>query len=82
MSLREKDIRVVIDELILFARGVFGEDLGYTWMDQNLKDRLLGMPRAKELVIEKKPDVPLERSAARYSAGPESRTKSFCFVSS
>ncbi len=41
--------KVVIDELMLFAQGVYGEDSGYTWMDQNLKDRLLGMPRAKEL---------------------------------
>ena len=41
--------KIVIDELILFAQGVYGEDSGYTWMDQNLKDRLLGMPRAKEL---------------------------------
>src|SRR3990172_3990673 len=39
----------VIDELILFAQGVYGEDSGYTWMDPNLKDRLLGTQRAKEL---------------------------------
>jgi oxaloacetate decarboxylase alpha subunit len=41
--------KVVIDELIRFAQGRFGEDSGYTWMDQNLKDRLLSLPRAKEL---------------------------------
>ena len=41
--------KVVIDELILFAQGVYGEDSGYTWMDPNLKDRLLGSPRAREL---------------------------------
>ena len=42
--------KLVIDELILFAQGVYGEeDLGYAWMDQNLKDRLLGTQRAKEL---------------------------------
>src|SRR3989338_9778296 len=41
--------RHVIDELILFAQGVYGEDSGYTWMDQTLKDKLLGMSRAKEL---------------------------------
>jgi oxaloacetate decarboxylase alpha subunit len=41
--------KVVIDELILFAQGVYGEDSGYTWMDQNLKDRLLGLPRSAEL---------------------------------
>ena len=41
--------RLVIDELILFAQGVFGEESGCAWMDQNLKDRLLSNPRAKEL---------------------------------
>jgi len=41
--------KVVIDELIRFAQGSFGEDSGYTWMDQDLKDRLLSLPRAKEL---------------------------------
>jgi oxaloacetate decarboxylase alpha subunit len=39
----------IIDELILFAQGVYGDDSGYTWMDQNLKDRLLTTQRAKEL---------------------------------
>jgi len=39
----------VIDELILFAQGLWSEDSGYTWMDQNLKDKLLASPRAKEL---------------------------------
>src|SRR3972149_501656 len=46
----------VIDELILFAQGVYSEDSGYTWMDQNLKDRLLGMPRARELAARQRPD--------------------------
>ena len=41
--------KLVIDELILFAQGVYGEDSGYTWMDQELKDRLLGTRRAEEL---------------------------------
>jgi oxaloacetate decarboxylase alpha subunit len=41
--------KVVIDELIRFAQGRFGEDSGYTWMDQDLKDRFLSLPRAKEL---------------------------------
>jgi oxaloacetate decarboxylase alpha subunit len=39
----------VIDEVILSALGAFGEDSGFAWMDQNLKDKLLGSPRAKEL---------------------------------
>jgi len=50
----------VIDELILFAQGVYGEDSGYPWMDQNLKDRLLGMPRAKELAARNRPDLSLK----------------------
>lgn len=41
--------RHVVDELVLFAQGVYGEDSGYTWMDQQLKDRLLGSQRAAEL---------------------------------
>ncbi len=41
--------KAVIDPLILFAMGTFGEDSGYTWMDQDLKDRVLGLARAREL---------------------------------
>ena len=52
--------KVVIDELILFAQGVYGEDSGFTWMDQNLKDKLLGMPRAKELGARRKRDTTLK----------------------
>ena len=54
--------KVVIDELILFAQGVYGEDSGYTWMDQNLKDKFLSMPRAKELKelsARQRRDIPL-----------------------
>ncbi len=50
----------VIDELILFAQGLYGEDSGYTWMDPALKDKLLGMPRAKELAARQKRDVTLK----------------------
>ncbi len=53
----------VTDELILFAQGVYGEDSGCPWMDQNLKDKLLGMPRAKELkelAARGKRDIPLK----------------------
>lgn len=52
--------RHVIDELILFAQGVYGEDSGYTWMDRNLKDRLLGTQRAGELAARKRTDVTLK----------------------
>src|SRR5690606_8331085 len=44
--------KAVIDELILFADGAYGEDSGYMWMDPNLKDRFLSLPRAKELKAE------------------------------
>jgi oxaloacetate decarboxylase (Na+ extruding) subunit alpha len=47
--------KVVIDEVIRFAQGRFGEDSGYTWMDQDLRDRLLALPRAKELEAMKPP---------------------------
>ncbi len=49
----------VIDELILFAQGAYGEDSGYTVMDQNLKDRLLGTQRAAELAARQRPDITL-----------------------
>lgn len=53
----------VIDELIQFAQGVYGEDSGYPWMDQTLRDRLLSNPRAKELEerrTRQEEDVPLK----------------------
>jgi len=51
----------VIDEVILLALGAYGEDSGYAWMDQNLKDRLLGLPRAKELAArQKSPEISLK----------------------
>ena len=50
----------VIDEIILFAQGVYGEDSGYPWMDPNLKDKLLNLPRAKELAAGRKRDITLE----------------------
>jgi oxaloacetate decarboxylase alpha subunit len=43
----------VIDDLIRFAQGIFGEDSGHLWMDQDLKDRLLSSPRAAELAAER-----------------------------
>jgi oxaloacetate decarboxylase alpha subunit len=41
--------KMVTDEIIRMARGVYGKDSGYESMDQDLKDRLLGSARAKEL---------------------------------
>jgi len=52
--------KVVIDELILFAQGVYGEDSGYTWMDPNLKDRLLGSQRARELAARREREITIQ----------------------
>jgi oxaloacetate decarboxylase alpha subunit len=41
--------KVVIDDVIRFAQGHFGQDSGYLGMDQDLKDRLLSSQRAGEL---------------------------------
>jgi len=41
--------KMVLDEVILFAMGRYGEDSGYQHMDENLRDRLLGSKRAAEL---------------------------------
>ena len=54
--------KVVIDELIRFAQGAYGEDSGAPWMDQNLKDKLLANPRAAEL-------APPAGAAARGNRG-------------
>jgi len=62
----------VIDEVILFALGVFGEDSGQPWMDQNLKDKLLANPRAKELkemAAKRMRDIPLQELRGRLG-GP------------
>ena len=64
--------KVVIDELIRFAQGAYGEDSGYPWMDQNLKDKFLSLPRAKELADkDSRPveDISLEDIRAKL-AGP------------
>jgi len=53
----------------MFAQGVYGEDSGYTWMDQNLKDKLLSMPRAAELAARRRPDVTLQQIREQLS-GP------------
>jgi oxaloacetate decarboxylase alpha subunit len=50
----------VIDELILFAQGAFGQDSGFSTMDQNLKDRLLSRPRAAELAARQRPNLTLK----------------------
>ena len=41
--------KAVGDEIIRMAQGVYGEDSGYQFMDQDLKDRLVSSPRGKAL---------------------------------
>ena len=53
----EERYKHVIDELILFAQGAFGEDSGYTMMNENLKEKLLSLPRAAELAAREKLNV-------------------------
>ena len=56
--------RIVIDELIQFAQGVYGDDSGYTWMDPNLKDRLLASQRARELDAGQQREITLQELRA------------------
>jgi len=62
--------KVVIDELIRFARGVYGQDSGYESMDPDLQDRLLGSPRARELAErDTRPPEPFSMKEMRESLG-------------
>src|SRR5699024_4656512 len=58
--------KVVIDELIQYAAGVFSEDSGYTWMDENLTDKFLSLPRAKELIYDFAEDVPVKKVKEQF----------------
>lgn len=61
---------VVIDELVRFAQGRYGDDSGYTWMDQDLRDRFLSLPRAKELeLLDRRPSDDLTLEQARQAFG-------------
>jgi len=65
--------KVIIDELICFAMGNYSEDSGYLEMDQNLKDHLLSLPRAKELAAltkaqEEAQNVPLSEFRKQFGA--------------
>lgn len=42
--------KVVIDDFIRYALGIYGEDSGYREMDQNLKEKFVSMPRASEIM--------------------------------
>lgn len=42
---------MVIDEIIRYAQGAFGAGSGYEWMDPDLRDRILSLPRAREMAV-------------------------------
>ena len=61
--------KVVIDELIQYAAGIFNEDSGYKSMDENLKDKFLSMPRAKELSLNNYPnDMPIHKVKEQFGS--------------
>lgn len=60
--------KVVLDELLLFARGRYGEDSGYQDMDEGLRDRLLENPRGKELAAKTDPTPQREMTLAEARA--------------
>jgi oxaloacetate decarboxylase (Na+ extruding) subunit alpha len=68
--------KVVIDELIQFALGTFSEDSGYTWMDQNLKDKILSLPRVKQLSTVPDGNTPLHKIREQFG-GPHLSDEEF-----
>jgi oxaloacetate decarboxylase alpha subunit len=60
--------KVVIDELIQFSLGTFSEDSGYTWMNQNLKDKILALPRVKQLPSVPDGSVSLDKIREQFGA--------------
>ncbi len=61
--------RVVTDEVIQFALGLYGEDSGYVWMSENVKDKVLARPRAKELAEKRTAENSLQKLRANLG-GP------------
>ncbi|WP_026684627.1 hypothetical protein [Heyndrickxia coagulans] len=68
--------KVIIDEIIQFAQGIFSEDSGYTWMDQNLKDKILSLPRAKQLSRVSDENIPLHKIKEQFG-GPDLSDEEF-----
>jgi oxaloacetate decarboxylase (Na+ extruding) subunit alpha len=61
---------VVIDELVRFAAGGYGEDSGHPWMDEDLRDRILSLPRARELAeLDQRPTDEVTLDDVRRSIG-------------
>lgn len=61
--------KLVTDEIIQFAQGIYGEDSGHTWMEDNFRDRLLALPRAKELANRKNPNIALKDIRNKLGGG-------------
>lgn len=62
--------KVVIDELIRFARGAYGRDSGYEFMDAGLRDRALSSTRARELAeIDARAAEPMSMADLRDTLG-------------
>ena len=55
----------VTDEVLLYALGLWGEEEAKS-IDANLKDRLLEMPRAKELARQKAPETSLRSFREKF----------------
>lgn len=55
----------VTDEVLLYALGFWGEEEARS-IDANLKDRLLAMPRARELAKLRPPEMSLQEFRARF----------------
>lgn len=64
-----KRYEIVTDEIIRLAQGVYGEDSGFIGMDQDLKDRVLALPRARELAGHDVGDLPLSDIRSSLGAG-------------
>ena len=60
--------KVVSDEVMQYALGLWGEEESAS-MDPNLRDRLRGMPRAKELGRWQPPQPSLEEVRRKFGAG-------------
>lgn len=73
--------KVVVDEVILFAMGRYGEDSGFQYMEENLRDRLTGGQRAAELASKtddrRLKEMTLKEARALYG-GPDLSDEELC----
>jgi oxaloacetate decarboxylase (Na+ extruding) subunit alpha len=71
--------KVVSDEVIQYALGLWGEEESAA-MDPNLRDRLLGMPRAKELSHWQPPQPSLGEIRGKFAAGISDDELLLCYL--